>query len=591
MAEQQDIHKQMLLEFGRLSVQVRWVFVGVAIAGWPLATAQGWLPNSAIPLACVILFIALYNALTHMVLRRWRKGGDLASLAAVEMLRQTNKVTDLLAFGAILYLTGTLESPLFAVFLLAFVFLGLVASSTEFIVTASVVFAGVTVLALGELYGVFPHFHAGIPVQTEFYRQPSFVAGTLMLWAGLFASVQGLVLLIRRVLDRREHMLARQRRELRQIQAFQGEVLEQLPIGVVVFGQGGQIQAANSAARQFLQLDRDEHRNLLKLGAIEAAGLTSYIEQLLAGEPLLLIDLPLPAANNSEKRWYKLNGVPASSEQSGILLIDDISDAKRREQQERKIKERLAQADKFSSLGQMASGVAHELNNPLTAIQSAAQYLQFITREQRLTPDEVLDKSDLIVTHGERIAQLIKGLLAYAKPSGAEHQRLNVARVLDELLSFSAFELRRSNIEVEKHVEAVPDFLAAKVDLQQMLLNLINNARQAMAPLGGGRIRLRITTQQQSGRQWLRLEVADNGPGIPAEIRPRIFEPFFTTKSEDEGTGLGLAIVHALVERYEGRIQVQTEVGQGTLFIIDLPYLDQVPDWDPTGDQTFSPYR
>lgn len=591
MAEQQELHKQALLEFGSLAVRVRWVFIGASAAVLPLAMAQGWLPNSGWPIACVMAAVAVGNTLTHVVLRRWRRNDNQASLAAVEWLRQLNKIFDLLAFGAILYLTGTLESPVFPAFLLAFVFLGLVATPNEFLTTVSIVFVGLTALALGELYGIFPHFHAGLPTQTEFYRQPSFVAGTLILWAGLFATAQGLVLLIRRVLNRREQMLVRQRRELRQIQAFQDEVLEQLPVGVVVFGQGGQIQGANPVASRILDLDRDEHRNLLKLRLIEIAGLTPYIEQLLAGEPLVLPDFPLSGDNESEKRWYKINGVPARSEQSGILLIDDISDAKRREQQERKIKERLAQADKFSSLGQMASGIAHELNNPLTAIQSAAQYLQFITREQRLTPDEVLDKTDLIVTHGSRIAQLIKGLLAYAKPSAAEHQRLAVARVLDELLSFSAFELRRNNILIDKQVEVVPEFLAAKIDLQQMLLNLISNARQAMAGAGGGRIELRISTYQHAGRQWLRMQVADNGPGIPPEIRPRIFEPFFTTKPEDEGTGLGLAIVHALVERYEGRIQVETELGKGTTFIIDLPYLDQVPDWDPSGDQTFSPYR
>jgi two-component system NtrC family sensor kinase len=238
----------------------------------------------------------------------------------------------------------------------------------------------------------------------------------------------------------------------------------------------------------------------------------------------------------------------------------------------------------------MASGVAHELNNPLTAIQSAAQYLLYIAKEKKLTADEILEKTEHIVVHGTRIEQLIRGLIAYAKPGVGEHRKMAVGKVVDEVLGFSAFELRRANIQVEKIVADTPEFLCAKVDLQQLILNLLTNARQALADRGG-RIEIRVGQSERLGAPHLRLEGADDGPGIPPEVRARIFEPFFTTKAEDVGTGLGLAIVQALTDRYEGAIQVETEVGQGTRFIVELPYLEKLPDWDPTGDQTFSPYR
>lgn len=583
-----SLSKQTLLDFGRISVQVRWAFAAFALIPYSFSLKHGWLSSSAREVLVLLGAFAVYNLALQLLLWRWRERE--VSSERVHRLRQLSSAADLAAFGALIYLTGTVESPFFPLFLLVFVFVGISATKLERMLTMGIVLLALPLLAVGEIAGWWPHHHVGHPGQLALHTDSIEAAGILILWIGLLVAAQVLVRLMRGVIEQQEGELVKKQRELVEVRAFQNEVLEQLPVGVLVFGPGGQILGVNAVGRRQLSLDVDVHRNLLKLRAVGASGLLPYIEQLIAGIPLELADFPYVADGDTEKRWLKMAGLPATPSRSGILVIDDITEAKQRESQERRIKERLSQADKFTSLGQMASGVAHELNNPLTAIQSAAQYLLYIAKEKKLTPDEVLEKTEHIVVHGTRIEQLIRGLIAYAKPGVGEHRKIAVGKVVDEVLGFSAFELRRAKIQVEKIVADVPDFLCAKVDLQQLILNLLTNARQALADRGG-RIEIRVGQSERLGASHLRLEVADDGPGIPPEVRARIFEPFFTTKPEDVGTGLGLAIVQALTDRYEGAIQVETEVGQGTRFIVELPYLEKLPDWDPTGDQTFSPYR
>lgn len=587
------MQRVVLLRYGQIAIRVRWLVVGVGTLLLLVFKQQGWLGDSFGPMLVLAGFVAFYNTGLQAVLRRWIHVGSLPQLQRIHRYRRVSMVADLATFMPLLHFTGGVESPVFPLFLIAYIYLGIAGSIGETIVIGLSTYAAISGLALAEMWGWLDHHNIGPYDPGNRYREVGFVIANLVNWAVLLTTGSGLVRMIRMVLEEREARLERRHQQLAQARQFQIEILSHLPVGAVVFGAGGRVVLANDLARKLLNLDLDTHRSLYRQSAVEASGLIVYIERLLQGERIMLDDFPFVATAGGDKKWLRIIGVPPERDDRGILLIEDITEARAREQRERDMQERLAQADKFTSLGQMASGVAHELNNPLTAILSTAQYLQYVTRQGRVDPNEISDKAGHIVTHGHRIESLVKGLLSYAKPGrGQQAQRLDVAQTIDELMSFALQEIKRGNVTFEYDVPPdLPPFLGVKMELQQVILNLLTNARHAIgnAP---GKITLSVRrVQDDDGHDFLRIVVSDNGPGIPPEVRDRIFEPFFTTKDSDRGTGLGLPIVLATVERYGGTVRVDSEPGQGATFIIDLPYLDTMPSWGASGEATFSPYQ
>ncbi len=224
----------------------------------------------------------------------------------------------------------------------------------------------------------------------------------------------------------------------------------------------------------------------------------------------------------------------------------------------------LIQAEKMTALGELVAGVAHEMNNPLTGIVG---YTQLLMR-RRLAPS-VRRKLETIAAEAERMAKIVRNLLSFARKHAPEKALLSLNDVVERTLELKAYNLRASQIRVEKDLDAaLPATLLDFHQMQQVLINLLNNAQQAMAK-GGGTIRL--ATRRVDG--LIELRVADDGPGISEEVQNRIFEPFFTTKKEGEGTGLGLSLCYGIVQEHGGTIRVESRAGAGATFIIDLPIL------------------
>lgn len=229
----------------------------------------------------------------------------------------------------------------------------------------------------------------------------------------------------------------------------------------------------------------------------------------------------------------------------------------------------LIQASKLAAIGRLTAGIAHELNNPLTAVLGYAQLLQAAELDERVKAD--LDK---IVQGAERTAHIVRNLLTFARQQKPKRHLVNINDVLLSILDLQAYHLKVENIEVVKELARdLPPTVADPSQLSQVFLNLISNAQQAMVEAHGGGT-LTVRSKLVNGG-IIRVEIADDGPGIPLEILERIFDPFFTTKEVGQGTGLGLSICYGIVQEHGGHIWAESEPGQGATFFVELPVIEE----------------
>jgi len=244
-----------------------------------------------------------------------------------------------------------------------------------------------------------------------------------------------------------------------------------------------------------------------------------------------------------------------------LIIMDDITERVELENQ-------LSQADKLSSIGLLAAGVAHEVNTPLAVISSYAQMLS-----KQLQGDEhkssVLEK---ITRQTFRASEIVNNLLNFSRTSGAEFAEVDVNRVICDTLSLLEHQFKTAKIRVEDELSShLPTIQGNAGRLQQVFLNLFLNAKDAM-PNGGT---LRIVTSNGDG---VRVIVSDSGLGIAQEHLQRIYDPFFTTKNvpqngQKRGTGLGLSVTYGIIQEHAGKISVESSPEEGTTFYLDFPLL------------------
>ena len=285
---------------------------------------------------------------------------------------------------------------------------------------------------------------------------------------------------------------------------------------------------------------------------------------------------------------------PLSKEQRAayFALASDVSKAIERldaqRAQTRLVQERLLQSEKMSSVGQLVSGVAHELNNPLTGIMGFAQ---LILLRQDLD-DTIRKQVETIYAEAERTSKIVSNLLTFARRRKAQKEMVNLNTLLERVLELRNYDLRVRNIDVDLHLDpALPETMADANQVQQVFLNIIINAEQAMRAEGETG-RLKITTRASGGDVIASFQ--DSGPGMDADTLRRIFDPFFTTKDAGDGTGLGLTISYGIIEEHGGRIWAESTRGRGTTFHIQLPVVagaprardrDAAPDPIPTSGE------
>jgi PAS domain S-box-containing protein len=246
----------------------------------------------------------------------------------------------------------------------------------------------------------------------------------------------------------------------------------------------------------------------------------------------------------------------------------DVTERKRMEQERLQLEQKAQFASRLASIGEMASGIAHEINNPLTGVIGYAQLLL-----QEDLPDSVRKDLEIINDGAKRVANVIQRLLAFARQSKPQRTYVNINEVVATTLELRGYHLQTSNIEVT--TELTPDLPLTVADagqLQQVFLNLIVNAETEMK-LARGSGKLTVKTQQVD--DVLRISFKDDGPGIAEENLEKIFDPFFTTRQVGQGTGLGLSVCYGIVSQHGGRIYAESKPGKGAIFVVELPMLTE----------------
>ncbi|MEZ5316692.1 MAG: response regulator [Vicinamibacterales bacterium] len=260
-------------------------------------------------------------------------------------------------------------------------------------------------------------------------------------------------------------------------------------------------------------------------------------------------------------------------------VMRDVTERKKLQDQARDLYHQLSQAEKLAALGQTMSGVAHELNNPLATILACAERLSIRRLDDTLRRD-----LDAIHNAADRAARIVRNLQTFARKRHTTRTTVDLNQVVRDTVALRAYELRVANVVlIEALAAGLPPVFADPHQIQQILLNLIINAEQAMID-AHGRGTLVLRTWQDPDQDAVLVEISDDGPGIPDEVRTRIFDPFFTTKAVGKGTGLGLTVAYAIAQEHGGRLRIGSAPGRGAGFVLELPVLGthiRLPDTKP----------
>jgi len=270
-------------------------------------------------------------------------------------------------------------------------------------------------------------------------------------------------------------------------------------------------------------------------------------------------------------RWVEINAVVINWEGRPATLnfLIDITERKKAEEERLKLEEQLRLAGRLAAVGELSAGVAHELNNPLAAIQGFAQLLT-----ARNDLDEATKKDlGIVYREAQRAAKITQNLLSFARRHEPEKRLISINEVLEKTLELRSHQMKVNNIEVVADFAAdLPKTRADFFQMQQVFVNIINNAEQSMVEAHG---KGRLVVKTQKVGNMIQATFADNGPGISEENLKRIFDPFFTTKEVGKGTGLGLSICYGIVEAHGGRIYARSKLGEGATFVVEIPIISE----------------
>jgi PAS domain S-box-containing protein len=390
----------------------------------------------------------------------------------------------------------------------------------------------------------------------------------------VMAHSAGKVQTVAQVLDVTERMRAEEQRGrlLAQIQE-QAQRVEQIvdtvPDGVVVLDPDLRILSANPPARQYLAVLSDA-----KVGETLTSLGEHPLEELLTSPPKGL--------------WHEVEAEPSTGRvfnaiarplengpepEGWVLVLREVT-------QEREVQRHVLQQERLAAVGQLAAGIAHDFNNIMSVIVLYSQ----VSRKAPNLPPKIVERLQKMEVQARRATDLIGQILDFSRRSDRRLQPLDLLPLLQEQVELlkrtlpASIEIGLSHQSSEYLVNADP------TGVQQVIMNLALNARDAMLPMDGGQLRieleqLRIECKKKAPLpnmetgEWVQLRVSDSGTGIPHDVLPRIFEPFFTTKSPDKGTGLGLAQVYGIVKQHAGHIKVKSRLDEGTDFTIYLPAL------------------
>ena len=236
---------------------------------------------------------------------------------------------------------------------------------------------------------------------------------------------------------------------------------------------------------------------------------------------------------------------------------------------QKKLQEQLIQSEKMAAIGKLTAGTAHEINNPLTGIIGFSQLL----KEESGLNKKQKEEMEMIYSQALRIKQIVSNLISFARKEKSEKKPVSINDLLNETLEKKSNELKNAGIKIVKEfIPQLPLVEANNGEIQQVFFNIITNAQQAMSSKVDNK-KGNLTIKTYTKGDMVITEFIDNGQGIAKENLNKIFEPFFTTREVGKGTGLGLSVTYGIIKEHQGDISVESEIGKGTKFIIELPIM------------------
>jgi PAS domain S-box-containing protein len=325
---------------------------------------------------------------------------------------------------------------------------------------------------------------------------------------------------------------------------------------ILAVNKSEEIVLANPAFTKLFGLERVTltGKNIVSLSALD--GIVPEIRAFLKGQSLNS-KAQIEYGYNGVKKSFVANFSRMNDEELSFMILTDVTEERTRQ-------ERLYLTDRLASVGEMAAGIAHELNNPLTGIIGLSEILAEDNAPVGM-------KEDLVLIHSEaqRAAGIVKSLLSFARKHTPRKQHTKINRVIEDVLKLRSHEQRVTEITVEtKLAPDLPEIMVDYFQIQQVFINIIMNAEQAMKEKHG-KGKLLITTEKVA--DVIRISFTDDGPGIEPQCLKRVFDPFFTTKEVGKGTGLGLSICYGIINEHKGRIYAESTPGSGATFIVELP--------------------
>jgi PAS domain S-box-containing protein len=363
---------------------------------------------------------------------------------------------------------------------------------------------------------------------------------------------------------------------LRQSERKYRTVLEEMREGYYETDIAGNFTMVNAAMCFLLGYSKEEligtnYREYTREEYIKTLS-EAYSHAYQTGKPVL--NLQYEVIRKDGSRGFIETSTFVMSNEKGITtgfrgISRDITERKKVEEERRRLELQAHVTSRLASLGEMAAGVAHEINNPLTGITG---YSQLIMERKDIPADA---RSDLVTIHqsARRVADIVQRLLTFSRHAKPERKCVDINKLIESTLALRTYHLRVNNIEVV--TQLAPDLLETVVDpgqIQQVLLNLIVNAETEMK-LAHGRGKLTITTENSDN--IIKICVTDDGPGIAPDIMDKIFDPFFTTREIGQGTGLGLSLCYGIISEHNGKIYAESKLGKGATFIVELPVVTE----------------
>ncbi len=355
---------------------------------------------------------------------------------------------------------------------------------------------------------------------------------------------------------------------------YLAQTLEHASAPIFVLDRSRTIRSANRAALSLVRAPKPDVLGkdfLAMIGDAQRDAAHLALAQAFAGRATssLELDVLLPEGDHASVAWNVAPIYDPDGDASAAVVIGrDLTEVHHLEEQ-------ILHTDKLATLGQLAAGIVHELNNPLTSITVYGEYLHAKASRNAAEPGDV-EKLRRIVESASRMSRFTRDLVTYARPSNEEEAALSVREVAMEGVRFCEHLLVECNVTLTTDFDAdLTPISGVRGQLHQVFVNLVTNASHALAARGGGHVHVEAhRSGSPRGEDEIIVKIRDDGPGIPAEHLPRIFDPFFSTKAEGAGTGLGLSIVRKIVKAHRGSIDVTTRHGEGqtgTTFELRFP--------------------